>query len=115
MENYARTYYGSEDLGNYKSKNNPLNRFIAYHMLNRQMATNSFLYTGETTNPDYANERTEYYETMYTYRLIKIKAGNRLNAKNSDNTSLRVIEKESNVWKRRWLVAQRKFKHFGET
>lgn len=34
---------------------------------------------------------------MYTYRLIKIKAGNRLNAKNSDNTSLRVIEKESNV------------------
>mgnify|MGYP002646603208 CR=1 FL=1 len=97
MENYARTYYGSEDLGNYKSKNNPLNRFIAYHMLNRQMATNSFLYTGETTNPDYADERTEYYETMYTYRLIKIKAGNRLNAKNSDNTSLRVIEKESNV------------------
>ena len=97
MENYARTYYGSEDLGNYKSKNNPLNRFIAYHMLNRQMATNSFLYTGETTNPDYADERTEYYETMYTYRLIKIKAGNRLNAKNSDNTSLRVIEKESTV------------------
>ena len=46
MENYARTYYGSEDLGNYKSKNNPLNRFIAYHMLNRQMATNSLFIHG---------------------------------------------------------------------
>ena len=97
MENYARTYYGSEDLGDYKSKNNPLNRFIAYHLLDRQMATNSFLYTGECTNPDYVDERTEYYETMYAYRLLKIKAGNRLNTRNSNLASVRVVETESNV------------------
>lgn len=28
MEEYAKEYYGSEDLGNYKSKKNPLNRLL---------------------------------------------------------------------------------------
>ena len=80
-----------------KVKNNPLNRFIAYHMLNRQMATNSFLYTGKRLIPIMPMNGRNIMKRCTLIVLIKIKAGNRLNAKNSDNTSLRVIEKESNV------------------
>lgn len=81
LEQYARTYYGSEDLGNYESKNNPLNRFVAYHLLNRQMATNDMVFDTPAIliNPAYADVWAEYYETMYTYHIMEIKAGNKIN------------------------------------
>lgn len=57
LENYARTYYGSEDLGNYRSEKNPLHRFVAYHLLNRQMATNDMVFDTPAAliNPTYAD------------------------------------------------------------
>ncbi len=30
--------------GNYRSEKNPLHRFVAYHLLNRQMATNDMVF-----------------------------------------------------------------------
>lgn len=96
LENYATTYYGTEELGNYTSKKNPLNKFVAYHMLNRQMSTNSFIYNGATTAASYTNKRYEYYETMLEYRLIEIKAGNKINTeKNGDYVG--IDETKSNI------------------
>lgn len=43
------------------------------------MSTNSFIYNGACTSANFMSERKEYYETMYTYRLMEIKAGNRIN------------------------------------
>lgn len=79
LVSYAERYYGTEDHGNYTSENNALHKFVAYHLLDRQMSTNSFLYNGACTVASYMNERCEYYETMYTYRMMEIKAGNRIN------------------------------------
>ena len=81
LENYARTYYGSEVLGNYESKNNPLNRFVAYHLLNRQMATNNMVFDTPAECIAQGSEGywAEYNETMYTYRIMEIKIGNKIN------------------------------------
>ena len=83
----AIKYYGSEDLNDYTSRKNPLNRFISYHILDRQMPANGLIYTtyaGGTgtgnTAPYAMDKRHEYYETMLKMRLIEIKAGNKINA-----------------------------------
>ncbi len=70
----AKQYYGSEDLNDYTSRKNPLNKFISYHMLDRRMATNTMIYSGRTTTPYANNQRHEYYETMLDKRLMEIKA-----------------------------------------
>lgn len=93
---YAQKYYGSEDLQNYSSRNNPLNKFISYHLLNRQMSTNSFIYMGRNTSPSYTDKRYEYYETLLQYRLMEIKAGNKINTQ-KDGTCVSLNEKESNI------------------
>ena len=98
LENYARTYYGSEDLGNYRSEKNPLHRFVAYHLLNRQMATNDMVFDTPAAliNPTYADKLVEYYETMYTYRIMEIKAGNKINQQ-SNGDYVGIDEANSNI------------------
>ena len=76
---YAESYYGTEARGNYTDEANALHKFVAYHILDRKMGTNQFLYNGACTMSSRMNERCEYYETMLTYRLMEIKAGNRIN------------------------------------
>lgn len=92
MENYAKRYYGEADLGNYESEDNPLYKFIAYHMLDRRLETNEFLYTGTLTTTAWASENCEYYETFLPYHIMMIQApdskadtGNRIN-KRSDGS-----------------------------
>ena len=80
---YAERYYGTADRGNFTSEDNALHKFVAYHILDRQMSTNSFLYNGPCTVSTRMNERCEYYETMLTYRLMEIKAGNRINTRSN--------------------------------
>lgn len=80
---YAERYYGTADRGNFTSEENALHKFVAYHILDRQMSTNSFLYNGPCTVSTRMNERCEYYETMLTYRLMEIKAGNRINTRSN--------------------------------
>ena len=93
---YAKTYYGTSHLEDYTSTENPLNKFIAYHLLNRQMSTNSFLYTGACTAPSSENDRTEFYETMLQYRLMEIKAGNQINTQRNGQY-IALNEQESNL------------------
>ena len=82
LEQYARRYYvnGSDD---YTNSENALNKFVAYHILDRQMSTNSFLYNGKCTAPNSLKDRVEFYETMYEYHLIKINVGNQINRQNT--------------------------------
>lgn len=46
---YAERFYGTDDRGQYTSRRNALNRFFSYHLLNRQMSTNAFVYSGPCT------------------------------------------------------------------
>ena len=96
VEQFARQWYGTDDLGNYTSERNPLHRFIAYHILNRQMNTGSFIYTGFACAPTYRSKAYEYYETMLPYRMIEIKAGPEIN-RQRNGQSVRLDESASNI------------------
>ncbi len=76
---FAKQYYGNEAADDYTDRRNALNKFISYHMLDRQMSTNTFLYNGACTASNSMKDRVEYYETMLEYRLMEIKAGNKIN------------------------------------
>lgn len=93
---FSKKYYGTEDLNDYTSRNNPLNKFISYHILNRQMATNAFIYSGPNTTSYAMNQRHEYYETMLKMRLIEFKAGNQINTQ-SNGEYVGVDESKSNL------------------
>lgn len=93
---YAERYYGTADKGNYTSRENALNKFVSYHILNRQMATNSFIYSGANTATTAMDKRYEYYETMLKYRIMEIKSGNKINTL-SDGTCVTVDESKSNI------------------
>ena len=79
IEKIAKVYYGSEDLNDYTSRKNPLNKFISYHLMNRQMTTNTFIYQGANTSEYAMDQRYEYYETMLDKRIMEFKAGNQIN------------------------------------
>lgn len=78
LEAYAKRFY-TNDNPDRTSPDNALNKFVAYHILDRQMSTNTFLYNGRATAPNSARDRVEFYETMYTYRLLKINVNASLN------------------------------------
>lgn len=94
---YAERYYGTEDRSDYTSRNNALNKFVAYHLLDRQMSTNSFIYNGACTSANFMSERKEYYETMYEFHLMEIKAGNRINMQRN-GSYVGLTEAESNLY-----------------
>lgn len=96
LVSYAENYYGTEDCGDYTSRRNALNRFISYHMLDRMMSTNAFVYSGPQTVATAMGQRYEYYETMLENRLMEIKAGNCINQL-SDGTYVGIDESNSNV------------------
>lgn len=93
---YAQQYYGNEAADDYTDRNNALNKFVSYHILDRQMSTNSFLYDGACTAPNFMKDRTEYYETMLQYRLMEIKAGNKINNR-KNGVYVGLMEAESNL------------------
>ena len=61
---YATRYYGYDDADDYTSEANALHRFVAYHLLDRQMSTNSFIYNGVCTAANFMSERKEYYLSL---------------------------------------------------
>jgi uncharacterized surface protein with fasciclin (FAS1) repeats len=90
LVSYAERYYGTADQSNYASRENALNKFISYHLLDRQMPSNEMIYSGGNTASSGVNKRHEYYETMLKKRLIEIKApdvgsaaGNQINTTRS--------------------------------
>ena len=90
LVSYAERYYGTAQRDNYTHRDNALNRFISYHLLDRQMPSNEMIYSGGNTAPSGVSKRHEYYETMLKMRLIEIKApdvgstaGNQINTTRS--------------------------------
>lgn len=94
---YSSTYYGNEDPDDYTSRNNALNRFVSYHLLDRSMSTNSFIYNGACTASNFMSERKEYYETMYKFHLMEIKAGNKINTR-KNGVYVGLSEQRSNLY-----------------
>jgi len=93
---YASKYYGAEDMHDYTSRKNPLNKFVSYHLLDRQMSSSDFIYQGKNTALYAMNQRHEYYETMLHLRLMEIKAGNQINTL-KDGTFVGVDETNCNI------------------
>ncbi len=95
MEQVARQYYdnGSDD---YTDRSNALNQFVAYHILDRSMSTNMFLYPGRNTVPNSMKDRVEFYETMREFYLLKINVGPKLNLQRSGKC-VEVVEGLSNL------------------
>ena len=78
-------WYGTEDKDNYKSRKNALNKFVAYHILDRQLLYASGTGSGGFIMENYAGsynseqmlcgssfDRSDYFETMLPYTLIKV-------------------------------------------
>jgi len=74
LVSYAEKYYGTAEKGNYTHRENALNKFVSYHLLDRSMPSNELIYSGGNTAPTGVNKRHEYYETMLKMRLMEIKA-----------------------------------------
>jgi hypothetical protein len=94
--NYAEKHYGTAAQDDYPNRENALNKFISYHILNRQMSTNSFIYSGNCTSSSAMDKRYEYYETMLDNRLMEIMAGNKINTL-SDGSCVTLDEAKSNI------------------
>ena len=78
-------WYGTEDKDDYTSRKNALNKFVAYHILDRQLQYASstgpggFImenydgsYTSEEMMYGSSFDRTDYFETSLPYTLIKV-------------------------------------------
>lgn len=96
LESFASQWYGNAEKGNYSSSENALNKFVAYHILDRQMSTSSFVYNGFTVATSYKNKCYEYYETMLKNRLMEFKAGQQINT-HKDGTFVGIEDSESNI------------------
>lgn len=97
LKAYAANYYSSES-DDPTSPANSLHKFVAYHLLDRQMSTNTFLYNGKATTPNSARDRVEFYETMYTFHLLKINVNSALNRSERDKSEyIGLREAESNI------------------
>lgn len=92
IEKVANKWYGSEyydvvDYNDYSSPNNPLNRFVAYHILNCGMKPEHLVMSDNYENKSHgfkaevhfqrSFDRSEYYETMLG-KMVKVTlVGNR--------------------------------------
>lgn len=84
LESKCAAYYGSEQLGNYEHPDNPVNKFVAYHILPAKIAFNRFVHHfnehlyqyGDAKEPredHYTVNVWDYYTTMGKHRgLLKI-------------------------------------------
>lgn len=84
LEEFAQKFYGEEAPGDYKNKKNALNKFMRYHIIDRQLAyegtsAGSFImenynngsFNSETNLPS-KFDRYDYFETMLPYTLLKV-------------------------------------------
>ena len=79
LKAFAEKWYGTEDRDNPKSRNNALNKFISYHLIDREVAYNRLVcynikndYYNSEVNFKKNADRYEYYESMLKYTLFKV-------------------------------------------
>lgn len=85
LEKFASEWYGTKDLGNYKSTENPLYQFMAYHILDRKLeylkpsGPGGFIMENYTSKHDFdidahipkTHDRYDYFETLLPHTSIK--------------------------------------------
>lgn len=69
---YAERYYGTDDRGDLTSERNALNKFVRYHILDRQLGANEFFKTTNTV-ASRVSEVEEFYPTLLADRLMEFK------------------------------------------
>ena len=82
---FAEKWYGTEARNDYKNENNALYKFIAYHIIDRQLLYSSSTGPGGFIMENYVNseyssivnlsqnfDSYEYYETMLPYTMVKV-------------------------------------------
>ena len=82
---FAEKFYGTDERGNYNNPKNALYKFVAYHIIDRQLLYSSSTGPGGFIMENYENENYsskvnlnqnfdsyEYYETMLPYTMIKV-------------------------------------------
>ncbi|MCM1109594.1 MAG: fasciclin domain-containing protein [Clostridium sp.] len=91
LEAFAQKYYGTSESGNLTAPDNALNRFVRYHILDRQLGANEFFRTNNTI-ASRVEEVEEFYPTLYDDRLIEVKnrQGGVLNFRNNTSDLSRV-------------------------
>jgi len=79
LKAFAEKWYGTEDSDDPKSRNNALNKFISYHLLDREVAYNRLVcynikndYYNSEINFKKNADRYEYYESMLKHTLFKV-------------------------------------------
>ena len=79
LKAFAEKWYGTEDRENPQSRNNALNKFVSYHLLDREIAYNRLVcynikndYYNSEVNFKKNADRYEYYESMLKYTLCKV-------------------------------------------
>lgn len=85
LQELAEIFYGNEARDNYKDENNALNKFIAYHILDRRLYYKSNSGPGGFIMENYENgkfksdvnlpnayDRYDYFETMLKHSIIKV-------------------------------------------
>ena len=85
LQRLAETFYGTEAQDDYKNPENALNKFIAYHILDRRLYYKSNSGPGGFIMENYENgnfksdvnlprayDRYDYFETMLKYSIIKV-------------------------------------------
>lgn len=97
LERYAQQWYGQEDIDDYTSPNNALNKFISYHILDREVVYDKLVMFDNSMHNNTAfkqdiawmdnMDRYDYFSTMYN-KLLKVI----MPLSNSDK------EKSSNIW-----------------
>ena len=79
LKAFAEKWYGTEDRDNPKSRNNALNKYMSYHLIDREVAYNRLVcynikndYYNSEVNFKKNADRYEYYESMLKYTLFKV-------------------------------------------
>jgi uncharacterized surface protein with fasciclin (FAS1) repeats len=88
-EVYDRVYPEDRDIDDPSDRRNSLNRFVAYHILDRMQAANEFITAGMEFYSVPNTVLYEYMETMCPNTLLEVQTGNLFNKKkNGDAVGL---------------------------
>ena len=81
----ANVYHADPSITDIRNRNNSLNKFIAYHLINKQLSYHTFIDAYDVNNMLKIRDMYEYIETMCPNTLMEIKKDRLLNKTNLIN------------------------------
>lgn len=100
---YDEVYPGDASVKNLTNRTNSLNRFVAYHMINKELSLNKFIYDYDTEHMFKTIDLYEYIEPMCPNTLIEVKIdrlaakGNLFNSISSTGRSVGISPKNYDI------------------